>query len=1065
MQKIVITGGLGYIGTELCKLYSGEARYKNITVIDSRFVSERVKQLRDWDINFIQASILDEDILKTELGNADVIIHLAGVTDVAYTKTESNEQLDNNIKKIGIDGTRNIIKYSGKNTKIVFPSTHVVYEGLLETKVNVSEDETACPVLTYSSGKVQSEIDLFESDRNFVILRLASVYGYSTDTMRIGIMPNLFSKIASQNGTIKMFSGGVQLKSLVPLIDVARCMKFMAENDKISRELFHCSKENMSVKEVAIMCKEINPKVTLIETNDEIPNLGYTISNEKLLSTGFSFIYNLRDSLKEMISNWSHKELPQDLEYIITGGKEYVDSRGKISNYELTEPINLIGYIESVYGSVRANHYHPIQEQKCLLVKGQYISVIKDLSIPNAPIETRIINEGDIAVIKPNVAHAMIFTQDSIFLNLVRGEREHENYGVTHTIPYILVNEQDRIKLLESHISECRSCGNKHLKRVISLGNTPLANNLTNSPNEQFDEYPLEMNYCPNCHNCQLSYVVPPKKMFDNYLYVSSTSELFRNHFQKAAKKYVSEFNLNETSVVLDIGSNDGVFLSPLMSYGVKVIGVEPAANIAKLANGNGIYTLNAYFNDELIGNLYDYIGKIDLITASNVFAHSDELISITRNVFKLLKSDGVFIIEVQYLLDTIKDLTFDNIYHEHVNYWSVISLVNFFTSLGYKVTNVEHIDTHGGSIRVYIQNESAEEKRSVGNFINIELENGLNDFQVYKEFSKKIEQLKINVVENFKFLKSLGKKIVGYGSPAKATTALTYFGIDNTYIDYIIEDNELKNGKYIPKINLPIVNKNYSFNHLPDIIVVLAWNFFDVIVKNNQFYTDKNKHINIINIKDLQTPNFNYGLPSGDLEKKILNYFKHIKNGVFVEAGALNGLFQSNTKFLEYIGWSGLLVEPSREAFNQCKQNRNSIVENYALVASDEVEVVLGDFLYDGSGGLGARSKIGGPDGTIAVNAKTLKSLLEKHNITHVNFLSLDVEEYEMEVLKGIDFDNVLIDFILIEVNTNSYSLNAINSFMLDRGYQNIKNVSSFTSISDPRWLGNHQDYLYKKV
>ena len=152
MKKIVITGGLGYIGTELCKLYSGEARFKEITVIDNRFISERVKQLREWGINFIQTSILDEVVLSRELGDADTIIHLAGITDVAYVKTQSNKEHDNQVKQIGIDGTKNVIKYANKNAKIIFPSTHVVYEGFNETKTDIPESEPTCPVLTYAKG-------------------------------------------------------------------------------------------------------------------------------------------------------------------------------------------------------------------------------------------------------------------------------------------------------------------------------------------------------------------------------------------------------------------------------------------------------------------------------------------------------------------------------------------------------------------------------------------------------------------------------------------------------------------------------------------------------------------------------------------------------------------------------------------------------------------------------------------------------------------------------------------------------------------------------------------------
>ena len=657
MKKIVITGGLGYIGSELCKLYSGEARFNNITVVDSRFVSERVKQLRDWGINFVQASILDEKVISEILGDADIVIHLAGVTDVAYTKTGSNEVQDNEIRVTGIEGTRNIIKYVRKDCKIIFPSTHVVYEGFAETKTDILETEPPCAVLTYSVGKVQSEIDLYASDLNYVILRLGSVYGYSTDTMRMGIMPNLFSKIASQNGTIKLFSGGVQLKSLVPLFDVARCMKFMAEKNDIQREIFHLAKENMTVKQVAEMCKEINPKLTLIETQDEIPNLGYTISNTKLLSTGFQFCYNIKECLKEMITNWSVKNINPALEYIDRGGKEFVDSRGRINNYELTEPINLIGYIESKKGTVRANHYHPIQEQKCLLVKGQYISVIKDLSVANAQIETRVINEGDIAIIKPNVAHTMVFTEDSVFLNLVCGEREHENYGVTHTIPYKLVDDEMRDKLLSTYKTTCRCCNNKHLERVVSLGASPLANNLTDSVDAKSETYPLEMNYCPKCHNCQLSVVVPPGKMFDNYLYVSSTAAIFRKHFEDVADKYINELGLDSTTLVVDIGSNDGIALKPLMDKGVNVVGVEPAKNIAKLANKNKIKTINNYFDMKTAKKIVKNYGKAKLVTASNVFAHSDNLAEIANGAFEILETDGTFIVEVQYLLDTIKDI------------------------------------------------------------------------------------------------------------------------------------------------------------------------------------------------------------------------------------------------------------------------------------------------------------------------------------------------------------------------------------------------------------------------
>jgi nucleoside-diphosphate-sugar epimerase/SAM-dependent methyltransferase/quercetin dioxygenase-like cupin family protein len=850
MKKIVITGGLGYIGTELCKLYSGEARFKKIVVVDNKFVSERVKQLTDWGIEFIHGSILDEPLMESVLRDADTIFHLAGITDVAYVKTESNIEKDKEITETGVKGTQNIIKYSNNSCKIIFPSTHVVYEGFTETTFDIDESISYCPILTYSKGKAESESDLFNSDKNFVILRLASVYGYSTDTMRINIMPNLFSKITSQNGTIKLFSGGIQYKSLVALFDVVRAMKFMAESSN-NREIYHLSNESVTIKDVANICKKINPNVTIIETQDEIPNLGYTISNKKLKNTGFEFRYDLENCIREMIINWSKKDINPNLEYIIRGEKEFIDERGKISNYELTEPINLIGYIESKKGTVRANHYHPIQEQKCLLVKGKYVSVIKDLSIENSPLETRIINEGDIAVITPNVAHTMVFLEDSIFLNLVRGEREHENYGVTHTIPYILVDETFRLNIMNNYSETCRSCGNEKLEDVVSLGLSPLANNLLSSNEEIAEMFPLEMKYCPKCHNSQLSYVVEPEKMFDNYLYVSSTAASFREHFSKASEKYVRDFNLSSSDLVVDIGSNDGIALKPLMEKGIKVLGVEPAKNVAKIANENGVNTINDYFNESVVNDIINEHGNASIVTASNVFAHSDKLIDITKNAFKLLKEGGSFIVEVQYLMDTVNDLTFDNIYHEHVNYWCVTSMNNFFKSLGFHLYKVEHIDTHGGSIRVFVKKENSNIDDSVISFLTKEKEFGLLEINTYNNFKNKIYEIKDNVLNNFKILKSKYKKISAYGSPAKATTSLNFYGIDNSFIDYTIEDNELKNNKIIPGVNIPIKNKEYCHNNLPEVVVVLAWNFYDYIVKNNQDLIEKG--VIFINIKDLQ--------------------------------------------------------------------------------------------------------------------------------------------------------------------------------------------------------------------
>ena len=845
-KKIVITGGLGYIGTELCKLYSGVSWNNTIIVIDNRFISERVNQLRNWNMEFVHGDILDKELIKKYCSDADVVHHLAGVTDVPRTKNESNAEIDIKIRKVGEEGTQNILEAISDNCKIIFPSTHVVYEGIEKIQNEITEDEELKPVLSYSNSKAFNEKQLKNSGKNYVILRLGSVYGYSTDTARVDIMPNLFSKIASQDGTIKLFAGGRQIKSLVPLVDVARCFVEMEKNENISSEIFNLTKDTITVKEVAEICKKYNPKVILKETNDEVPNLGFSLSNKKILNTGFKFLYGLDQSIQEMIFRWSKQNLIKDLEHVRDGENEYIDVRGKISNHELTEPINLIGLIDSKKGTIRANHYHPQQEQKCLFTEGQVIEIFQDILNLNAPKITQVVSKGQLSIIKPNVAHTMVFTKDTTFLNLVRGEREHDNYGITHTIKHVFVDEKEKNMLLSNYKFECRSCGNFNLKRVVSLGYQPLANNLLNKKEEKCELYPLEVNYCPECHNCQLSVAVDPKKMFSNYLYTSSTSHSFRNHFVEAAKNYVKQLKLKpKKSYIIDIGSNDGVALKPFKDLGFnKILGIEPAKNLAKLANKNKIKTFNGFLE---IRNLKKIKKNADLILASNVFAHSDKLKEMAECMIKLLSKNGTIIIEVQYLLNTLKDLTFDNIYHEHYNYWSLTSLINFFNQFESTIFKAEKINTHGGSIRIYIKKgKKVKIDNNVKALLKEEDAFGIKEFKTYKMFGEKINKLKENVVKNIKRLKAKNHKIIGYGAPAKATTALNFFGISNI-IDFVVEDNKLKHNKFIPGVKIPIKDKK-SVKEKNALILVLAWNFFKDIKKNNLKLSN-----NFINIKDLE--------------------------------------------------------------------------------------------------------------------------------------------------------------------------------------------------------------------
>ena len=831
---------------ELAKIYSGKTNHYHVLVLDNVFYSERVSQLKRWGINFQQIDITEKNNLQTAICDADIIYHLAGITDVGTTVKDKNPQRDRLIKKVGIDGTKNIIDLSSKETKIVFPSTHVIFEGLKSIEKSISENRKPLPVLDYSKGKVNSEIDLIQSNKNYVILRLGSVYGKSYDSTRLNIMPNLFSKISSYDGEIKLFSNGDQFKSLVSVYDVARCFEFVGENEKITNEIFNCVNENLTVKQVAEICKNINKKLTLIKTSDPVPNKGYTLSNKKLLQTGFTFQHEIKDSIKLMYDSWKDDITEKHNEELEVGKDNFVDSRGVISNFYIDDYINMIGYVESVKGSIRGNHYHPVQTQKCLLITGKYISVTKDLLDPSSVVETRLVKEGELSTIPPYVAHTMIFLEDSTFLNLVNGERKHQNYGTTHTLKYDLVDQQLGNLLLNSYKTSCRVCGGE-LNHYLSLGLSPLANNLNNTKNDTNDLYPLDLNFCKQCSNSQLSVAVPSDKMFKNYVYQSSTSKQFRNHFEEIAKEVKIDFNLNKKSLVVDIGSNDGIFLKPLNDMDVNAIGVEPAKNISKIANAKGFKTLTEYFNQKTVKKIINEYGKADIVTAFNVFAHSDGLKEILNNTEKILKKDGEFIFEIQYLLRTINDLTFDNIYHEHFNYWCLLSILNFFEGSELKVYKVKEVETHGGSLRVYAtKNKNKRQHKSIKQYIELEKKFKLDKIETYYKFAKDVESIKHNSLKKINSIISENNKIIGYGAPAKATTVLNYFGINSDHFEYIVDDNHLKHNLYVPETGIKIIESDFINPDDYNFVLVLAWNFFDSIKKQQKKLFKKSSFIKL---------------------------------------------------------------------------------------------------------------------------------------------------------------------------------------------------------------------------
>lgn len=387
----------------------------------------------------------------------------------------------------------------------------------------------------------------------------------------------------------------------------------------------------------------------------------------------------------------------------------------------------------------------------------------------------------------------------------------------------------------------CRVCAGTQLKKVLTLGPTPLANAfLTKEQTNQGEKfYPLDVYFCTTCGFLQLGHVVSPLILFKNYLYVSSTSKVFINHFEQFAEKLFPRLHLNARSLVIDIGSNDGILLKPFKKLGTKVLGIEPDSNIAKIARSQGIDTIAKFFSRKIAHSVIKKNGKADVVTATNVFAHIDNLDEVINGLKILLKDDGVFIMEAPYLVDFLQKRYFDLVYHEHLSYWSVDALITLFKRFDMTVFHVEKVPVHGGTIRVFVKNNHGKFpiETSVKKFLEKEKKMKLKNISTYLSYGEKIYENKVRLLLLLKKLKSQGKTIAAYGAPAKGNTLLNFFSIGLETLDFVVDDSTFKQGLYTPGKHVPVVASKMLYEKNPDYVLVLAWNFAESIMDIHKKY------------------------------------------------------------------------------------------------------------------------------------------------------------------------------------------------------------------------------------
>ena len=405
-------------------------------------------------------------------------------------------------------------------------------------------------------------------------------------------------------------------------------------------------------------------------------------------------------------------------------------------------------------------------------------------------------------------------------------------------------------------LKSCRICNNTNLIKYLDLGSTPLANAIIKKEdlNKEEKSFPLEVMFCPECCLSQLSLVVNPKIMFSNYPYRSSISKTFIEHCKEIATICQHSYDVKDSDLIIDIASNDGCLLQQFKVMGSRVIGVDPATNLAEIANKNGIKTINAFWSRDIAERIAKEHGHAKVITAMNVFAHVNDLNEFVDGVKTLLDKDGIFIIEAPHALHLIENTEFDTIYHEHLSYLLLKPLEKLFSKYNMNIFRVDETPIHGGSIRVYVgHNESRHTKDpSVGMVTEKERNGKLYRIEGYQSFSKRVEKIKQDLNEILHKIKNDDKVVAAYGASAKGNTLLNYCKIKSDLITFVADDTPEKQNHFTPGSRIPILKSEQITIQQPDYLILLAWNFAKELMKKTQDY-EKNGGKYIIPIPEVK--------------------------------------------------------------------------------------------------------------------------------------------------------------------------------------------------------------------
>lgn len=393
-----------------------------------------------------------------------------------------------------------------------------------------------------------------------------------------------------------------------------------------------------------------------------------------------------------------------------------------------------------------------------------------------------------------------------------------------------------------SELFHCRSCDSERGELVLDLGLQPLANNLLRPEDlgQPEPRFPLRVFVCPDCWLLQITDLVPPVTLFSEYLYFSSFSETMLRHAREAAERYRREFALGAGSRVVEIASNDGYLLQNFQRAGVPCLGIEPAANIAKVAREKGIETWTDFFGLALAQRLVAERGPADLVLGNNVFAHAPDTNDFVAGLKALLRPDGRAVLEFPQGLELIAHTEFDTIYHEHVFYFTLTALRPLFLRHELEIFHVERLAIHGGSLRIFAGHTGAHVvANSVAEQLEAEHAGGVDSLSRYTQFARQVAAIRTSLRQLLADLRMQGKRIAAYGASAKGSTLLNYCGLSRETLDFVADRSTYKQGRLTPGTHLPIVAAEELAVRRPDYTLLLTWNFAEEILRQQQAYRD----------------------------------------------------------------------------------------------------------------------------------------------------------------------------------------------------------------------------------